>query len=147
MHKLFLAAAVALSLSSCGTVEGSRRLKRADALLPHASGVVKFKRLSGEDTLIDLRVKRLAEPDKLTPPGYMYVAWVRGSVDDPPQNVGSLVLDKDMRGELRTITPLQRFEVFVTAESASDVEKPSGERLLWADHGLEKGLGLTAWNE
>lgn len=102
--------------------------------LSQAQGVVRFGRLSDERVSIDLTVRRLEEPSKLNPPGHAYVAWVRPDRDSPPQNVGALAMDEQLNGELRTATDLKRFELFVTAEAASDVEKPAGPPLLWTSH-------------
>ena len=124
---LFAAAASSgcAALDLCG-----RHLTRAREF--PASGVVSFRRLSDGDTGINLRVERLSEPDRLSPPGYVYVAWVRGGAETPPRNVGVLDVDSDRDGTLRTETPLSRFDFFVTAESARDVAAPAGPRLLWA---------------
>lgn len=125
---LFAAGAVAV-LAGCA---GPRVAAAPD--LSQAQGVVRFGRLSDERTSIDLAVRRLEEPSKLSPPGHAYVAWVRRDPDAPPQNVGTLAMDDQLNGELRTATDLRRFELFVTAEAASDVDAPAGPPLLWTSH-------------
>lgn len=124
-------------ISSCSALPSRRMEKSRQA--ERADGFVRFKRVGIGETLIDLRLKRLAEPETIVPPGYAYVAWVKGSVDAPAQNVGALYLSprdqddgKPLDGRLKVVTPLRRFELFVTAEAASDVERPAGARLLWA---------------
>ena len=126
-----LAAAVPALAGCASTGIGGRRLSRS-ADVSAAEGTVKFKRIGGDDTRITLDVKNLEEPEELLQPGYTYVAWVRRSPEEPPQNVGALCLDDKLDGTLRTETPLRRFELFVTAEATSDAAEPTGERLLWA---------------
>ena len=125
-----IVAAVA-ALSACASLSVGRRLNRSPDMRA-ADGTVKFRTLRGADTGIDLRVKHLVEPDQLLPPGYVYVAWVRRTPDDPAQNVGVLNLDADLAGALTTVTPLRRFTLFVTVEATRDAERPAGPRLLWA---------------
>ena len=127
--ELFAVAAVA-ALSGCSAMGGGRRLSRS-AELPAAEGTVRFVKTGVDETFIDLRVKHLEDPNRLSAPAYTYVAWVSGTRDDPPRNVGALSLGRDCSGALRTAIPLRRFEIFVTAESTSDAAAPTGERLLW----------------
>lgn len=131
MHRTLAVSAAAAALAACA---GPRVAAAPD--LAHAEAVVKFGRLSDERVSIDLAVRRLEEPSKLSPPGHAYVAWVRRAPEYPPQNVGALSVDEQLNGQLRTATDLRRFEFFVTAEAASDVDKPAGPPLLWTSHDL-----------
>ena len=124
--------AVCAALSACAGLDvGGRQLHRSPEVRS-AEGTVKFQKIGSDETGIELRVKNLKEPEEMVPPGYSYVAWVRSTPEDPAHNVGPLNLDDDLSGELRTETPLRRFELFVTAEPTSDAAEPTGQRLLWA---------------
>lgn len=130
MFRCVLAAGVA-ALSSCAALGGGRTLAIGpDA--PAAVGKVRFTRMAGSATAVDLRVRHLPPPERLDPPGYAYVAWVRAAREDPPLNLGGLVMRDDRSGELRALTELACTELFVTAEATSDAERPTGRRLLWA---------------
>ena len=134
MKKLALAwLSMAGLLTGCLHLKDSGRPLMVSPSVPSAEGTVTFRKLDSDDTGIDLRVRRLAEPAQLNPPGYTYVAWLQPTREDPPQNIGALSLDRELAGELRTVTPLRRFEIFVTAEAASDAAQPTGERLLWTE--------------
>ena len=119
----------ALMLASCAG--GGRQLSRGSDI-PSAVGDVRFLPMGTEGLGIDLRVQNLPDPEQLSPPGYTYVAWVQAGRDEAPRNVGALNMNPDLSGELRTLTPLAFAELFVTAEAAADVERPTGRRLLWA---------------
>lgn len=127
MSRILVLAAVALAACAGPRVASSPDLAQARTS-------VRFGRLSDDRVSIDLAVRRLEEPSKLFPPGHAYVAWVRRGPDSPAQNVGALEIDDQLNGLLRTATDLRRFELFVTAEAASDVDKPAGPPLLWTSH-------------
>jgi len=123
---------VAAAFSGCAALGlGGRPLSRGEEL-PAAEGTVSFRSIGDGETGIALRVAHMAEPDRLRSPGYVYVAWVRGGADVPPHKIGVLEVDADRVGTLDGATPLRRFQFFVTAESARDVERPAGPPLLWA---------------
>jgi hypothetical protein len=124
-----VAAAILITGTLAGCASGPR-LGRAPALAK-AKGTVSFTKTAEHGTRIILAVKNLVDPENLNPPGYAYVAWVQSDLEAPPHNVGALVVDDDQRGELKTITPLRDFELFVTAEPASDAAQPTGPPLLW----------------
>lgn len=128
MKRAPIALAAVAALSACSVLQ-SRRLSRSPDL-PKAEAVVRFARLAGDDTGIELKARGLCDPDALPEPGYVYVAWVRRSLEDPPHNVGALVFKED-EAVLRASTSLRRFDLFVTAEATSDAVRPTGERLLW----------------
>jgi hypothetical protein len=37
------------------------------------------------------------------------------------------------KGTLKTVTPLNDFELFVTAETDSQTQVPTGQRLIWTN--------------
>jgi hypothetical protein len=123
---------LAAALSACAALGlGGRPLSRSPGF-PAAEGTVSFRDAREGGTGIVLRVRHMTEPDRLDPPGYVYVAWIRGGADVPPQNLGVLEVGADRGAALAAATPLRRFELFVTAESARDVVRPAGPPLLWA---------------
>jgi hypothetical protein len=127
MDKIAAAAVLVGTLAGCAS---SPRLASAPAL-SKSKGTVHFKSVPDRGTLIVLKVKNLAEPETLNPPGYSYVAWVQNDREAPPQNLGALRIDGDLKGVLRTTTSLRDFEFFVTVEAASDAQRPTGPPLLW----------------
>jgi hypothetical protein len=102
--------------------------------LPAAQARVKFAKTDNGNISIYLMVKYMAEPHKLQPPASVYVAWVRADQDSTPQNVGAIKVNGHRNGDLKTDTPLQVFELFVTAENDGQVQTPTGQRLIWTNH-------------
>ena len=76
-----------------------------------------------------IRVEHLAKPTMLTPPSTMYVVWFQQPGSDP-ENEGQLKVGDDLRGQLRTTTPLHSFDIFVTAETDPTTRTPSDQVLL-----------------
>ena len=131
MNRIDIIAAAAVLMGTLAACASGPRLASAPALAK-AKGSVAFEKTEDRGTEIILRVKNLAEPEGLNPPGYSYVAWVQSDRESPAHNVGALAVDDDLSGELNTVTPLRDFELFVTVEPASDVAQPTGPPLLWA---------------
>jgi hypothetical protein len=124
---ILMAAASCAALCGCF---GPRFVKSAE--LPRSEATVSIRKTRDAETRIDLAVKHLKQPEKLVPPGYLYVAWVRRDMEAPALNIGVLELDRNLNGELHALTPLNHFELFVTAESSPEIDKPTGSPLLWA---------------
>jgi hypothetical protein len=122
------AALCAVILSGCASKGGHLE---ESPLMGAADGRVLFTHTPADDILISLSIKHLPDPETLEPPAWAYVAWIRSSSGSPPLNLGPLNVGKDLKGELRTVTQLHDFELFVTAEPTAVVERPSGEPLLW----------------
>lgn len=98
--------------------------------IPAAEGTVKTSRTDNDNTAIDLEVRHLAPPDRVKQGATTYVVWARPSGTDKVQNLGALQVDDNLDGKLETVTPLRRFEVFITAESDPAASSPSGKELL-----------------
>ena len=126
--------AASAAISGCATFSQSGRNLSAGPNLPAAEGTVWFNATRNDNVDINVRVKHLAHPEKLTPPSSTYVIWTRRNKDAAPQNIGELVVDSDLTGVLRTETPLHSFDLFITAEASGQVQKPAGEPLLWTSY-------------
>ena len=125
-----LALTAILAMLGCAT---TRRLATSPTM-PAAEGNVAFSATRNNNTRIRLRVKHLAYPEKLTPPASIYVVWIRATKDAQAQNIGALVINKNLVGELDTETPLHSFELFITAEASGQVQSPAGQFLLWTSY-------------
>lgn len=129
ISNLLLAAGAAVFAAGC---VGPEKLAASSAL-PAAEGTLTCAKAANDNTAVDLKVKHLANPDRLTPPAAVYVVWTKADKDAPPQNIGALKVDGDLTGRLETVTALRRFELFVTGEATGQAPAPSGEPLLWGD--------------
>ena len=129
--------AVTLAMSGCSMLgigeNGESRLSTSPAL-PSVEGTAKFSVTANDNTAIELTVKHLPRPERLSPPASNYVVWVRATKEGPAQSVGALVVDKDLNGKIVTETALHSFDLFITAEDSGQVQQPSGAPLLWMSY-------------
>src|SRR5689334_11893 len=84
--KTFLVICSLLMFSSC-----AKKLRFATStVVPAAVGRVKYKKDDNNNYAIDVKIKNLTDPKRLTPPKNTYVLWmepVQGNV----QNLGQIV--------------------------------------------------------
>lgn len=96
---------------------------------PLAQGDVDLSHYKNANTTVSLRVEHLAKPTLLTPPANLYVVWFQEPGSDP-ENQGQLQVGNDLKGQLKTTTPLHNFDIFVTAETNPTVKTPSDQVVL-----------------
>jgi hypothetical protein len=98
-----------------------------------AEAKVGLKKAEGGNTELHIEANHLAPAQRVRNDAEEYVVWVEPlNGSGPPQNVGALPVDKDLEAELKTITPLHTFQVYVTPEPSGDVAHPSGPKVLAA---------------
>jgi hypothetical protein len=96
---------------------------------PSAMGDVDLGKDKNGNTNVSLRVEHLTKPTLLTPPANLYVVWFQEARSNP-ENEGQLQVGNDLKGQLKTTTPLHNFDVFVTAEMDPTVKTPSDQVVL-----------------
>jgi hypothetical protein len=132
--KSFVVILTAASLLAAGCASSEERHLSSDPAVPAAEGRARFGTAKNDNVSIDLVVKHLAPPEKLSPPAANYVVWLQPSKSVAPQNIGALKVDKDLTGSLETVTPQHRFDLFITAEGSGQVQSPAGKQLLWTSY-------------
>ena len=96
---------------------------------PSAMGDVDLTQDKSGNTNVSIRVDHLAKPSVLTPPANLYVVWFREPGSNP-ENEGQLQVGNDLKGQLKTTTPLHNFDIFITAEMYPTTKTPSGQTVL-----------------
>jgi hypothetical protein len=111
-----------LVLSSCAT-----RMKFSNSpVVPAAEGSVKIKKDNNNNYKIELKLIRLAEPNRLTQPKSKYVVWMV-TENDGTKNIGQLktatgLFSNSLKSALNTVTSSKPRDFFVTAEDDGDVQ-------------------------
>lgn len=132
MCRAHLPLVLAAVIAACAS--GRTIALQASKAVPAASGKVDVRTGENDNRIVKVTVDHLAPPERLTPPGSVYVVWTQALGDGArPTNVGALHVRKDLTGELDTTTPLRAFRVIVTAEPGPTVEAPSGAPVLTAE--------------
>jgi hypothetical protein len=112
---------------------GPRQLRLTSSPdIPAAQSTAKVSTTDNGNTKIDLVVEHLALPERVNPGATVYVVWARGDeAGAQPQNLGALKVDDKLNGNISAMTPLNTFELFITAEPSQVSTTPTGKKLLW----------------
>jgi hypothetical protein len=139
MNRLARATAAAVfgvflfSCSQLGLNEGKTREVQltGNGQLPAARGNATVTTTDDGNTKIDLNVEHLARPDEINPEATVYVVWAQDKAGvQEPRNLGALMVDEDLEGNITAVTPLRAFDLFITAEPSPRMTTPSGEQLM-----------------
>lgn len=122
---LLIVAAAALVSACAGkqTMEGTE-------VAPAARAEVRTEQTEGSNTKIDMRVKHLAQPEKIMPGATHYVVWVLPDGMSEARNIGSLAVNEDLEAKYETTIPYENFRLMVTPESNRIATAPSGPVVL-----------------
>jgi hypothetical protein len=117
-------------LSAC-----SKKINFATSIIvPAAEGVVKIKKDNNNNRSIGIKIKNLAEPERLQIPKSVYVVWMI-TEENGVKNIGQLTSSKSLfssqlEGSLKTITPFTPTRIFITAELSGDISMPGSYVIL-----------------
>jgi len=123
---IFLSAAflMLLALNSC-----SKKISFGiSQVAPAAEAVAKIKKDKNSNYAIDLKVKHLANPDRLTPSRKYYVVWMV-TESNGTKNIGQIkssssLISSTLKGSLNAVTAFKPVEIFITAEDDAGIQWP-----------------------
>ncbi|PKQ43947.1 hypothetical protein [Confluentibacter flavum] len=110
-----------LVLHSCAT---SATFPVSD-LVPAADISAKKKTDSNKNITLEITARNLASPDRLKPSGNNYSVWIV-TEEHGIKNVGQLIIDNAEKSTLKTVTPFDFNELFITVEDQGDLKYPTG---------------------
>lgn len=117
---LLVIAFVAL-MTSCATTAKFP----VSSTVPAADITVTKKQDKNNNYVIELTAKNLAEPNRLNPPKNNYSVWIiveNGAI----KNMGQLTNQNAKKAVLKTVTPFNVKEIFITAENQGNLNYPEG---------------------
>jgi hypothetical protein len=98
-------------------------------IVPAAEGYVKIKTDKNKNYIIDLNVKNLAEPDRLSPPKKMYMVWMETDGNGVKAlgqlKTSSSMISSALKSSLQSTTPYKPTAFFITAEDDVAAQYPS----------------------
>lgn len=117
-------------ISSCAT----KMAFSVSPVVPAAEGSVKIKKDNNSNYKIELKMIRLAEPERLSPPKSKYVVWMV-TEHDGTKNIGQLktssaLFSKTLKSSLNTVTPFRPRNFFITAEDDADIQYPGSQVVM-----------------
>jgi hypothetical protein len=122
---LFIAAFAILAFGSCA----QKIVFPISSIVPSAQGTTLIKKDKNKNYSIDLTVKHLANPERLTPPRKCYDVWIESS-QNGVVNMGQLHITKNMNGSLKTISSFKPNTIFITAEDDPSIKEPGMDVVL-----------------
>jgi hypothetical protein len=99
--------------------------------IPAAEGTVEARQTDNGNNHVKINLKHMAPAMKVDPEAATYVAWV-APIGGKPVNIGALRVDDNLKASLDATTPLQSFDVYITAEASPTVQEPKGKRFMTA---------------
>jgi hypothetical protein len=122
---LLLAGSLATANAAVTLVLGS------SSEIPAAQGKVHLRTTKNGNVEIKLSVKHLATPAHITPGATVFVVWARGLAPGADaQNLGALVVDKNLNGKITSVTAMPSFDLFITCEQSQTATFPATPELL-----------------
>jgi hypothetical protein len=119
-------AVVALLVSGCAKRVSFRSLPLARS----GNATVRIELTYDRNNILQVKLSRVPEPSSLNNQFTRYVLWVATPDRQHIINVGQLRVDEKNQADIRTLTPLHRFILFITAETSGDVMSPGSDVLF-----------------
>ena len=113
-------------------------------LTPAAEASARFTRDANENTKLQLRVKHLALPQRLSQPKAFYIVWAQ-SPQGQSMKLGRLVVKSNKTGAFKSVIPLDVFRLLITAEDVVDALTPSEHVVLSTQVFRAKNLHQGFW--
>ena len=118
-------------LQSCGTTQYNFS---TSPVVPAAEGSIKVKKDRNNNYNIDLHVKRLADPKRLSPAKEMYIVWME-TEQNGRQNIGQLktssgMFSNTLTSSLTTVSTFKPTGFLITAEDNANIQYPGGQTVL-----------------
>ena len=93
--------------------------------VPAAEITAKIKQDKNKNYVIELTARNLAEASRLNPQMNNYSVWIV-EVNGTTKNVGQLTNKNAQKVVLKTVTPFNVKEIFITAEEQGNLSYPAG---------------------
>lgn len=124
---------VALGIFAAGCASsGSELTMNRSGAVQDAEAEIKLREESNGNTEVRLQVQRLPKASELNEKAETYVVWAQAPEGGEVFNLGALDVGDNGRGEMETLTPLKKFDLYITAEPIASAKTPTGNRALWA---------------
>ncbi len=119
--KLVSIALIMIMVTSCA----SKMHFPVSDIAPAADISMTKKTDSNNNYEINLTAKNLAAADRIAPLKTTYVLWIV-TTSGEVKNAGQLDVRNARKAGLKTVTPFDFHEAFITAEEKGDVQEPAG---------------------
>lgn len=97
-------------------------------LVPAAEITAVKKKTVNKNFDIEITANYLANPNRLPPARNFYVVWIVTDKNEV-KNIGKLIQNRTRKVILKTTTPFNVKEIFITAEDRGDITSPIGTEI------------------
>lgn len=94
-------------------------------IVPAAEITVTKKQDKNDNLTLEITAENLASADRLSPPKNNYSVWIV-TENNGTKNIGQMIVKNGKKTSLKTTTPFNVKEIFITAEEQSDLTYPTG---------------------
>ncbi len=104
------------------------------SVVPAAEGSVTVKKDNNSNYIINLHIKRLADPKRLDPAKDIYIVWME-TQQNGIKNIGQLKTESGMfsstlKSSLKTVSSFKPTGFFITAENDPNIQHPGSQIVL-----------------
>ncbi|MFO7844492.1 MAG: hypothetical protein R6V16_11840 [Bacteroidales bacterium] len=106
---------------------------KQSSVVPAAEGYVKIRADNNNNNIIKIRIKNLAEIQRLDPAMQTYVVWMvtdRETTD----NIGRINSSNNLRVSFKAVSSFQPIKIFITAEVNESTQVPGETIVLSTDN-------------
>jgi hypothetical protein len=136
LNRAFVVSGILSVTLLAGCASNRQALSRSTSI-PAAEGEIQAKEEKNGNTHLKIKVDHLAIPAAVDSDASTYVVWAEDKDSGKLTNLGAMQVNDKKQGNMEAITPLKKFDVYITPEGQATAEQPSGERLLWASLDME----------
>jgi hypothetical protein len=105
----------------------------ASPLAHGGSAQAKVELTYDRNNTLEVKLSNVAEPSTLKPEYRRYVLWASTPDRKNVSNIGQIRVDEKRKAEIKTLTPLRRFILFITAETSGDAITPGPDIVFRTD--------------
>jgi hypothetical protein len=127
MRTVTLLAFAALALAC-----GPNRPMAATTRAPSTNGWFAIGKDTNDNTRVKIRVEHMPPATRLGEGLTTYIVWIATTDRRVSVNAGQLKVSESQSAEMETLTPLNSFSLFITAERSTDVMVPGPTIVLEA---------------
>lgn len=122
---------IGATAGGCAGSVSEFRMNRADNVID-ADGELAVREEKNGNTEVLVEVENLPPASKFRQNASTYVVWAQEPGGGMAFNLGALGVGNNGRGEMESLTPMKKFDIYITAEAMAEARAPSGDRALWA---------------
>ena len=129
-HRTAALVILALTLLTAGCAKKVRF--RPMQLAGPGTAEAKVELTYDRNNTLEVKLSNVADPSALKPGYTRYVLWAATPDRQQVVNIGQLRVDEKKNAEIKTLTPLRSFILFITAEASGDVMTPGPDTVFEA---------------